>query len=256
MAFSVRQAIEFFHLLFLRQAAAGADRARLAVKGGCNLRFFFRSIRYSEDLDLDVLGIPKDTLRNKVDRLLSSPALALPLQSQGLSIVGVTAPKQTDTTQRWKVALSAVGQSVALRTKVEFSRRATKSKAEPTIIEPVTPEVTRAYAVQPPILQHYAAPAALVQKVRALVGRRETQARDVFDLQLLRAHLKAPPSLDAELRAQLATAIDRVTSLTHADYLGQVVVYLEPEQAAAYQDRVVWESMQLEVIELLEQLSR
>ena len=49
---SDRQAVELFHLLFLRQLASGADRARIALKGGCNLRFYFGSVRYSEDLDL------------------------------------------------------------------------------------------------------------------------------------------------------------------------------------------------------------
>ena len=35
----------------------------LVVKGGCNLRFFHRSIRYSEDMALDVDGIE---LRDRV----------------------------------------------------------------------------------------------------------------------------------------------------------------------------------------------
>src|SRR3954469_16882001 len=98
-----RHAVEHFHLLFLRQLSTGMDRMRFLVKGGCNLRFFFGSVRYSEDLDLDVLEMPRGTLKNKVDRLLEAPALALPLQAQGLAIENVSAPKQTDTTQRWKL---------------------------------------------------------------------------------------------------------------------------------------------------------
>jgi len=55
-----------------------------------------------------------------------------------------------------------------------------------------------------------------------LTGRPETQARDLFDLHLLRS---------------------------------QVVAYLEPEQGAAFTDRSVWEAMQLEVLELLHELA-
>jgi hypothetical protein len=43
-----RQAIEIFHLLFLRAFGARVDKALFALKGGCNLRFFLKSIRYSK----------------------------------------------------------------------------------------------------------------------------------------------------------------------------------------------------------------
>jgi predicted nucleotidyltransferase component of viral defense system len=49
-----RQTIEIFHLLFLRAFGARVDKSLFALKGGCNLRFFFKSVRYSEDMDLDI----------------------------------------------------------------------------------------------------------------------------------------------------------------------------------------------------------
>ena len=33
----------------------------MLVKGGCNLRFFFDSVRYSEDIDFDVAVIARET---------------------------------------------------------------------------------------------------------------------------------------------------------------------------------------------------
>jgi hypothetical protein len=43
-----RQSVELFHLVFLRALFATAeDRERVALKGGCNLRFYFGSVRYS-----------------------------------------------------------------------------------------------------------------------------------------------------------------------------------------------------------------
>lgn len=54
-----RQAIEVFHLIFLRAITGGPQKSHLVVKGGCNLRFFFGSVRYSQDLDLDVSVVAK-----------------------------------------------------------------------------------------------------------------------------------------------------------------------------------------------------
>ena len=51
----------------------------------------------------------------------------------------------------------------------------------------VDPAVARAYQLPPLMVSHYDAAAALRQKVGALAGRRETQARDVFDVHLLLA---------------------------------------------------------------------
>ena len=55
--------IERFHLLFLVQLGQKLDKRFYALKGGCNLRFFLKSIRYSEDMDLDVQTIPVSELR-------------------------------------------------------------------------------------------------------------------------------------------------------------------------------------------------
>lgn len=61
MATSDKQTVELFHLLFLQQLGTRLEKKLYALKGGCNLRFFFRSVRYSEDLDLDVQIVAKET---------------------------------------------------------------------------------------------------------------------------------------------------------------------------------------------------
>ncbi len=252
---TLRQSVELFHLHFLRQLCSGPDRARFTLKGGCNLRFFFGSIRYSENMDLDVSVMTRTTLKNKVDRLLDSPALRLPLKTAGITLIEVTGPKQTETTQRWKMGLLVKGQSAALRTKVEFSRR-DADEGEVAAVEAMPAELPREYGLPPPVVNHYLAIAATTQKIRALIGRPQTQARDVFDLQLLRSKSKVFWSVDAALTAELPTAIERVLSLSYDDYVSQVVAYLAPEQLAASKDRQVWDAMQLEVVELLQGLRR
>src|SRR5687768_1538565 len=104
--FGPRQAVELFHLVFVRALHASlADKTLLAIKGGINLRFFFGSPRLSEDLDLDVFTMSKGTLENRVDKLLASPAVVAPLKAHGLVIKDISKPRQTETAQRWKLGL-------------------------------------------------------------------------------------------------------------------------------------------------------
>ena len=122
---------------------ARLNRANWIVKGGVNLRAWFGSRRYSEDLDLDVIKCAQHVLRERFDQVLLSRPLAEMLTTQGLEITRISRPKQTDTTQRWKIELKAAGPSVPLHTKVEFSRRATRD--EGYALEPVRPDIVRPY---------------------------------------------------------------------------------------------------------------
>src|SRR3990167_10432680 len=97
--------VEIFHLLFLQQFSSQIAPTLYAIKGGCNLRFFFGSVRYSEDLDIDVVTIQKCTLENKVTKILKSPALLKLLNEYDITRINISSPKQTITTQRWKIQL-------------------------------------------------------------------------------------------------------------------------------------------------------
>ena len=141
-----------------------------------------------------------------------------------------------------------------LRTKVEFSRRS--PGAAEAAIEPVDRELARAHGLPPPVVRHDLAPAATVQKLEALLGRPETQARDVFDLHLLFARLPQRLRLVPRLRAALPRAVERVLSLSFDDYASQVLAYLAPEEAAPFSGREAWEAMQLDVVNQLEELAR
>jgi hypothetical protein len=173
-----RQVVEIFHLHFIRLLCSGRDRARFAIKGGCNLRFFFESVRYSDDLDLDVAGLPVHKLQDKISGIVEAPALLLPLKSRGIVLGSVSAPKQTETTQRWKVGLTAEGRAMPLHTKIEFSRRTT---VEETKVEPMAASVLERYQLMPLLAPHYPLEAAARQKVGALVGRSIVQAREAWE---------------------------------------------------------------------------
>jgi predicted nucleotidyltransferase component of viral defense system len=253
MALSARQAIELFHLVFLRALVAkNEDRGLVSLKGGCNLRFYFASVRYSEDIDLDVVTISKSTLKNKVDRLLLSPMVTSPLAAKGITVVETSAPKQTETTQRWKAGLRIAGISVPVRTKIEISRR---GAIEGAAFEGVERAALRPYGLPPFLATHYAAHAAITQKVHALAGRAEPQARDVFDLNLLLAREDAAGlALTDTERGWVPEAVDRAMSVSFDDYVSKVVAYLEPEQAELFSGRDAWNAMQEEVVTRLEAL--
>jgi predicted nucleotidyltransferase component of viral defense system len=253
MAFSARQSVESFHLAFLRALVArGEDKGLFSLKGGCNLRFFFRSVRYSEDIDIDAAVVAKETLRRKVDRLLSAPVVLGPLKSQGIEVVDISAPKQTETTQRWKVGLRIEEPAVTLRTKIEFSRR---DELAGTAVEAVDPEILRPYAMTQFLAPHYTVSAAIAQKIAALHGRTQPQARDVFDLNLLFARPDSREfALPEKQKHSLTAAIERAMAISFDEYAAQVVAFLDPDQQMLFEERSAWDAMQGQVIQRLEAL--
>jgi predicted nucleotidyltransferase component of viral defense system len=251
MTWSPRQAVEIFHLLFLRAFGARVDKSLFALKGGCNLRFFFRSIRYSEDMDMDVHTMSTGTLQSNVSRVLEAQSFVHALRAQDIQIVNVSRPKQTSTTQRWKLMLRATDSGAEFPTKIEFSRRGLDSE---TALTPVDAEIVRTYRLYPVIVQHYVASSALAQKVLALALRGQVQSRDVFDLKLLLDAGGGEQRLPATVEHHLATAIDNALAVDYDTFAGQVVAFLVPEYQQHFGSRAAWEQLQQQVVEGLEGL--
>jgi len=248
-----RQAIECFHLVFLRALTARLDdKSLVCLRGGANLRFYFRSVRYSEDIDFDVAVIAPATLKKKVDDLLIAPIVVAPLAAMGLGLSDLSKPKQTETTQRWKAAIR-VDTGAPIRTRIEFSRR---EKITGAVFEAIHGELTAGYGIAPFPAMHYSMPRAIAQKIHALHDRREPQPRDVFDLQLLFARHPSNPALTSEEKAWLPGAIENAKSVTFDDYAAKVVAYLEPEQVELFAARETWEVMQSGVVAQLEALAQ
>jgi predicted nucleotidyltransferase component of viral defense system len=249
-----RQAIEIFHLLFLRNFSARVDKALFVLKGGCNLRFYHRSIRYSEDMDLDIRTMAQGTLRSNVEAVLGATSFRHALRAQQLEVAEFSAPKQTQATQRWKVQLRQLTPPATFPTKIEFSRRTLDDGAALAAVEP---ELIRRYRLYPVLVQHYGVAAAFAQKISALALRTETQARDIFDLKLLSdAGAAAATPLHKSQLQQLPQAIDNAMSISFDDFVGQVVAFLEPEHQADFRGRASWETLQEQVVDTLRGLAR
>ncbi|HEY5921580.1 MAG TPA: nucleotidyl transferase AbiEii/AbiGii toxin family protein [Kofleriaceae bacterium] len=252
VALTPRQTVELFHLVFLRALFANAgDKRLIAIKGGINLRFYFQSVRFSEDLDLDVATIAKGTLENRVDRLLDSAAVTAPLRSRGIAIEEVSKPKQTETVQRWKVALVPVDATRPEHTKLEFSRRDGTDAAE---LDPVDAAIAKVYALPAFLATHYRCQEAVEQKIDALARRTQTQPRDVFDLHVLFARPDAPVRIEEPEHGWFDKAIANAMELTYDQYVSLVVAYLDPDHAPLYSSQETWATMQLSVVENIEKL--
>jgi len=240
--------VEQFHLLFLAQLGRRLNPALFVLKGGCNLRFFHQSLRYSEDMDLDLGAVGADVFRDKVRDVLASRPFAQILEARGIAVERVSAPKQTETTQRWKLGLRLRDAGVTLPTKLECSRRGLDAGVA---FGSVDPRIVRDYRLPPLMVSHYDAGAALRQKIGALAGRRETQARDVFDAH----HLLGSGAADiaalgiderlAERASTHAMAIDFVT------FKSQVLAFLEPDDQARFDSPSAWDAIVLELADAL-----
>ncbi len=243
-----RQYVELFHLLFMSQLVRKLDKRFYALKGGSNMRFFFRSPRYSEDIDLDVQSISVVLLREKVNGILKSKPFTDILQVRDIEIEHITEHKQTETTQRWKLGLFIPQLDLPLPTKIEFSRRGLE---KPIKFESISQEIIHAFELPPIMTNHYTAEITCLQKIRALISRSTTQTRDIFDLYILLASRVERVDLPEELRSNLDKVKENILSMDFAVFKSQVISYLEPEDQPRYGSEEVWDSIRLHVVESL-----
>lgn len=244
-----RQSVEVFHLVLLDQIGRKLDKQKWALKGGCNLRFFFKSPRYSNDMDIDIQGIPVDALHEKTRSVLSGKPFRTILEVRGIAVEHVTEHRQTETKQRWKFGLTVPGQSEPVPTKIEFSRRGLEAGS---VFEPVSPEIVRLYDLSPLMANHYPAPIAWRQKIGALLSRAATQARDVFDLHLLmETGLKPAPGLTSKGEVDVARIKESVLAVDFGQFKSQVISYLEPDIQPCYDSEETWDAMKWRIVEAL-----
>ena len=244
---NMRQLIEYFHLIFLDHLGRKIDKRLYTLKGGCNLRFYFQSFRYSEDIDFDIQIINSTTLRKNITAILESKSLTNILHTNEITITNISTPKQTETTQRWKISLKIAGLNSDAHTKIEFSRR---GKNDGALFEAIDSSITQQYLLPPIFLSHYDRTTAILQKIAALAGRDITQTRDIFDLYLLVGNKPLTNFNNISLAMKnrqfktLATkALENLTSINYQDFQSQVVTYLAAEYQKIYSSKEIWQQI-------------
>ena len=233
-----------------------SDMRLYVVKGGVNLRFFFRSPRYSEDMDIDVLGGAVTTLKKNGYKILEQDGLLRALRTYGIEELILSDPdkaKHTETTQRFRLRL-VTSSGEELPTKVEFSRRSDVPAQGEAPVELVSPEIVHNYQRLSFRVQHYNGQQAVAQKLDALAGRAVTQARDAFDLHLLlRAGVINRQQLArATSAATRERALKSLNTLSFADFRGQVLEFLDAETRQTVDPEQEWSNIQAELTALIE----
>ena len=247
---------EIFHLEFLRYLAADMPPGLWALKGGVNLRLFFRSIRYSEDMDLDVESLPVESVKKRVMRLLGSPSFSANLKTygiEGVKLPAIEKAKQTSTTQRFKVhLLTSSGEDYF--TKIEFSRRGFSGGP---VAESVPAAILRPYGMAPLIVPHYPAADAAVQKISAVLSRSVLHARDIFDLYLLSTQVRpGAAGLTLPGGAEIARARENILEPGFERFRDAVAAYLAPEDLKVYSVPAVWDEIKLKAAEFVAELEK
>lgn len=256
------EAREAFHTILLRRFAETLPSGTWRLKGGVNLRLFFGSIRYSEDMDLDAEPRARDALKRETRKALTDPHLRSRLAKLGVRDVrqeGREIHKDTETTLRIKMQIIAQG-GVPLPTKIEISFRPGCSEDE-VLAEAADPLVVDRYldpGELPLVVPHYTQLPAVRQKLAALALRTQVQARDVFDLFALTKGTIDELDL-ALLRRNLADttlreARTRALDIPSEEYAGQVLEFLEVSDRDTWAER--WDEQRLFVAELAETILR
>ena len=249
--FTSLQVREIFHLEFLRWFSRKLEADRYCLKGGVNLRLFFKSIRYSEDMDIDLIGARVDKVKKMVMDILSVRGFSDSLKSFGIEKVvppDIIKAKQTETTQRFKIhLLTSAGED--LFTKIEFSRRGIKGTA---IVEPVSAPILRVYKMAPLLVPHYDADSAVIQKIHALAQRSVLQARDIFDLFLLSSQCEGTALGEHISKPVRKTAHNNIFQVGFTQFRDTVIEYLEDEDKKAYSSPEIWDEIKLKTAHFLE----
>ena len=103
----------------------------------------------------------------------------------------------------------------------------------------------------PIMANHYTIKAAFNQKINALINRTETQARDVFDLQLLIDSGASLQDLDPDLKNKRVIAIENLINIKFSMFKSQVVGYLLSEYQKYYDKPQIWQEMQQQIKKFL-----
>lgn len=251
---------EAVHLLVLRELAKVGGGDAVIVKGGVNLRMSFGSVRYSEDLDLDGEAETSDAIRDCIKGIFEDRAFARELNGIGIRALdpGEGPNKDSTTTFRYKFGVVLPG-DVRHPTKVEVSFR-DRYVGDEIVLDVPDEAVFARYGIEPVAVRRYVREAAARQKIDALGGRREAQARDVFDLHVLTAGNINEDFLgllvEGLSRDRLGEAYRRALTITFSEYEGQVLEFLAEDARSRYGNQDAWDEIRLEAATLIEKVIR
>lgn len=165
-----------------------AAKRELALKGGLAMRAAHGSHRFTKDIDLQS---GPDTPMPRVKAIVEN-AVKTALKAGILENATISAPKQTETVQRWKVNGTIVGGGSLVNLTVEVSRRGMPApKALSTITYAPAEEGVKAVS-----MEVYSPQAIAASKVDCLLNPNRVAPRDVYDLYQLIVSMRVDPPVE------------------------------------------------------------
>ena len=120
------------------------------------------------------------------------------------------------------------------------------------VIEQVMSEALRFYKMAGFVVPHYGVNSAVLQKISALAQRTETQARDIFDINLLSTQYSKNDYNAPKLAIKVIKAShENVFNVSFAQFRDTVVNYLRAEDQKTYDSEDVWDDIQLKMIQFI-----
>jgi len=251
-----QQVVESFHLALMTVLGARGGRDAFVLKGGASLRFFLKSIRYSEDVDIDVPAMEQWRFTDRIKTAVEGETLARLLALLGTTMSQGYRKDASATKEDWSFELAHPDVPLPVWTRLEVSYREYDYPVDSWFPDRPASDIMAPYArvLRAPVIMRYRIPIAMSQKVRALYGRKETQPRDVFDLDFLfRGWPDRPTDLE---EAEIGTAVDRIFEIGYGEYASRVVTMLDPALASLYETEEAWGDMQQGVIDALAEMLR
>jgi len=216
-------------------------RNEVVLKGGFAMRVMAGSVRYTKDLDLESYSsVPMKLVQNCIRKAIGD------LRGSGLiADLTMTEPKQTETTQRWKIGGRVGDQDIHLT--VEVSRRGAEP---PEQIERTTYDSGDGLGPVP--VACIALPSISAAKVDCLLNPNREAPRDIYDLFLLiKMDIRPSPKAIAEYgRDRLVEMRESLwAKLEKMDYeiARQSLLGFLPSEAAQSLTPEVWDEMRLVV---------
>lgn len=243
-------ALELAQVRVLSSLFSKVVNREVILKGGFAMRVVAGSARPTKDIDLQANGASMERvqglMRNAINDLKKCHIL---------DDISVTEPKQTETTQRWKINGRIKGGETPVHLVVEVSRRG-------LIPKELTRSVhfeSRGLGVPPAIIETLSPTAIAAAKFEAMSSLTRESPRDVFDLDVL-IQMKAEPPVhifangytEEELLKKLEIVADKLEKMTFDTVKATLLPHLPPDLRKNF-GRDEWETMCVNTYLMVEQ---
>jgi len=225
---------EFFLLVFLRHLSQRFAGKKWAVRGASCMRFFHRSPRIPEEIELDAEPrMNPASIKEAVETVLENKVFATVISTKGIKSIKVSPAAKNAAAISWKVIINTVnGRHITTGIEVGFRKKAPAfSTGAPALT------ILERHAFQPFSAQFYGADEMAAQSISALVGAKRNASRYLFDLDRLFNSARVKPEMAAKLAVvkDIKPALGRVGTFTYSDFR-KVLPFLDGDLLRLYTD--------------------